>query len=301
MSRLNIFSIKQKMPKNYDLCLVATHVNDVNIHNLVTSVLSNNKQIDIFFIIISQGNPSDFKSTNPLVDIQSISVQNCSLSKARNIGISLLKKSQNIVNHIMFPDDDTTFDATFFENYQSIVRDGVSYIIPIYQRDTLKELYMGYICEEGARVTPKMDSLIGSPNQIIAYPGNEELVYFNEDLGVGAKYGSCEDLDLFIRLDRNGSNYYYTSAIHNFHPGKTQVFKSLSLERLKSRFKNYSAGFCFIIFKYQRYSAIPAYLIRPLGASLIYLFKLNIRFFRAYLYQFFIRIYLLISFNFRRV
>ncbi len=285
---------------DYDLCLIATHVNQLSIGNLIESILVNNNDLRIYFIIISQNSPLKFEGANNLVDIQTVVVANCSLSRARNIGLSLLRESQKVVGHIMFPDDDTSFDSNFFKKFKSVVEHDKSYIMPIFQQGSLDNLYMGFIYREGHIVPQKMKSLIGSPNQIICYLNNKQLIYFNEDLGVGAKFGSCEDLDLFLRLNRNGSHYYYTSIIYNFHPAKVHTFNNLTFSRLISRFKNYSAGFCFIIFKYKFYSAIPEFLIRPLGASLIYLIRFRFTFFFAYLYQFIIRIWLLLNFSFQR-
>jgi glycosyltransferase involved in cell wall biosynthesis len=42
--------------------------------------------------------------------------------------------------------------------------------------------------------------------------------YFDEKMGLGSKFGSCEEIDLIARLLHNGRKGFYTSKFYIFHP-----------------------------------------------------------------------------------
>lgn len=275
--------------RTFDLVFVTTHINNEKIEKLLDSVVLNNSHLFIMFVVVSQDVQLSYFNKNRLVDLHIIKERKSSLSKARNIGLAYLEKHKVIAEHIMFPDDDTTYDLCFFRDYRSVVRKDKNYLLPIFIENS-NRLYKGRLYIEGAKVPLMMTSLVGSPNQLIAYLNNSEKIRFNEELGVGCKYGSCEDYDLFLRLSKSDMPYYYSSKIYNFHPAKTVAIENMSFEGIKDRFKKYSSGFCYIILKYGHYSQIPSFLIRPLAAAMIYAFKLNTKLSVAYIYQFFERI-----------
>jgi len=66
---------------------------------------------------------------------------------------------------------------------------------------------------------------------------------FDENLGVGALYGSCEDADFLYRIINSGAVGIYTPAIEVWHPEPD--FSNISL----SKVENYAAGFGYFIMK----------------------------------------------------
>lgn len=279
----------------YDLILITTHQDDIHIVDLIKSVNDNMKSNSVLLLIVSQECDIAFNSTTNFLDIRFIKETKMSLSKARNIALNHLKEYAVSAEYIMFPDDDTTFDESFFINFPTILNSNKCYIIPIYNVGT-KELYLGKKTNDREIITAKNHQLIGSPNQILLYNDLKEDLFFNENLGIGAKYGSCEDFDLFLRLDQKGVLFVFENSLYNYHPKKVFAYKDISLSTIVRRFKNYSSGFAFVIFKYRLFFLIPEYLIRTLGAFIVFIFKFQLKLSVAYLIQFFIRIYLLIHF-----
>lgn len=283
----------------FDLTMVVTYQNQNQIQNFLTTI-KRNSNIKLFVVLINQEtafklNKNDFNNSFITIDIKKIG-----LSKARNIGIEYLKENCIKSEYIMFPDDDSTFDDSFFLNFSKIISTKKNYLTPIYIEGT-KNLYLGKKFEEGKQVNENNHSLIGSPNQIINFERNKKYIFFDEQLGVGTELGSCEDYDLFVRLCRNGNPYYFTSKLYSYHPPKINAYKGKTLNFILQRFKSYSKGFCFIIYKYQKFRFIPNYLFRSFIASVYYLIKLDFKLFLAYLVQFLLRLMLIIRFTFQRV
>jgi len=277
--------------RNYSLIMITTHQNDVAISDLLKSVDENSKDLSILIVIVSQGIKVNFSIKNSLLNLIFIDEAKISLSKARNIALNYVSQNNLSADYIMFPDDDSSFDAVFFENFKSIQSLGSNYITPIYNTGT-KDVYLGKKPNDTV-VSIRDYNMVGSPNQIIQYSKFKDFIYFDEELGVGAKYGSSEDLDLFIRLNLAGAKFIYTDRIYTYHPKKTDVYKHKSLKEIVSRFRNYSSGFALLIFRYRLYSFIPTYIFRTFAAFLVFAVKLNFKLSLAYLIQFFVRIQLL--------
>jgi len=275
--------------------MIATNQDNLNIYNLIKSIDYNVKTNKHLLIIINQGTELILNFSNPYLTIKTIQETKISLSKARNIALKYLLENSISSEYIMFPDDDSSFDSVFFENFQAILGSKKNYITPIFATGS-KELYFGEKTEENTIITAKDHQLIGSPNQIICYNRLKNTLSFNEDLGVGAKYGSCEDFDLFIRLNILGEKFVFTNQLYNYHPRKVAAYKDVQLQTIVKRFKNYSSGFAFVIFKYKLFNLIPEYLIRTIGACVIFALKFQLKLSMAYFLQFFIRIRLLINF-----
>ncbi len=283
--------------KDFNLIMVTTHQDDLNIFKLLDSIDNNVKNIRVLLVVVSQECKTIYKSKNPLLDIAFIDEVKMGLSKARNIALKYLLQNSFSAEYIMFPDDDSSFDQDFFINFSTILNSNKCYITPIYNRGT-KDLYFGKKTKENKLIKPIDHQLIGSPNQIILYNLLKQDIVFNEELGVGAQYGSSEDLDLFLNLYLKGNSFVFTNKLYNFHPKKVAAYKNVQLRDIIRRFRNYSSGFAFVIFKYKYFKLIPEYLIRTLVAFVVFAIKFNFKLSLAYLVQFFLRIQLLIHFFF---
>ena len=283
---------------NYNLIFVTTCVNNDHIGNLINSIASKS-EVKLLVVVVNQGGfKLDF--TNCSFDIEVLKTnQTVSLSKARNIALKHLAEHNVDSEYIMFPDDDTTFDDLFFSNLPSIYESGSCFITPIFVEGS-KKYYLGKPLEENLRINRGQHSLVGSPNQIILYRRFKEYVYFNEELGVGAKYGSSEDLDIFLRLNKAGAVYKFTNKLYSYHPDKTSKY-NIPLSKLLKRFLGYGKGFAFIIFKYNFYHLIPLFLVKPVGASVIFMLRGRFKLATAYAALFFIRVYLIFLFAFKKM
>lgn len=278
---------------SFKLVMVTTHQDDLNIFKLIDSIDINIKNIAVLLVVVSQECEINYTSKSPLLSIVFINEIKMGLSKARNVALKYLLDNFISAEYIMFPDDDSSFDAIFFDNFSTILGSNKCYIGPIYNERT-KDLYLGKSLEEGSWINEDKHSSIGSPNQIILYEKFKDHIFFNEQLGVGGKFGSCEDYDNFIRLNRIGATFFYISRIYSFHPAKSTK-NLMSLKDTKKRYKSYSPGFVYIIKKYKKYKFIPIFLLRPLGGSFIKIFELDFKMANVYFSVFFFRMELLIK------
>ena len=176
----------------------------------------------------------------------------------------------------MFPYDDTIFDLYFFLNFKKAKITYTCFITPIYNEGS-KVLYIGSLNKYEFKMKISDLSLVGSPNQIILYNKLKNELFFDESLGLGAKYGSSEDMDFYIRLLIKGEVFIYTNKLYTFHPKKVSNYYGKSLMDIIRRFRNYSYGYAFLITKYNLNFLIPNYLFRTLAASLYFLFKLKFK------------------------
>jgi hypothetical protein len=279
--------------------MVTTHQDDVHILKLIDSISDNIVKTNVLLLVVSQECEMNYVSQSPFLSIIFINELKMGLSKARNIALKYLLDNILSAEYIMFPDDDSSFDSVFFDNFSSILGSNKCYITPIYNEGT-NDLYLGRRTPNGQSITPSNHQLIGSPNQIILYDKLRDKIFFNEELGVGALYGSSEDLDLFIKLVNSGEQFTFINNIYSYHPKKVAAYKQTTFKKIIIRFKSYSTGFAYVIFKYRLFSLVPEYLTRTFGGFIVFLSKLQFRLAVAYFFQFFIRVKILFVFLFNK-
>lgn len=284
---------------NYNLILITTHQDNLHVLKLIDSIDSNIINIKTLLVVVSQECKIVYETKNPLLTIVFINELKMGLSKARNIALEYLSNNTISAEYIMFPDDDSSFDENFFLHFPTVLNTNKSYITPIYNEGR-KDLYFGKQTPNNKIITPSDHQLIGSPNQIILYDKLKKQIFFNEKLGVGALYGSSEDMDLFIKIFKQGEQFVFTNDIYSYHPKKVAAYKNTEFKKIIKRFESYSSGFAYVIFKYRLFSFIPEYLLRTFGAFIVFLLKFQFKLAFAYLLQFFIRIKILLTFLFNR-
>ena len=284
---------------NYDLILVTTHQDEFNIYNLIASIDDNIENINVLLIVLSQESKIVYVPINPLLSIVFIEESKMGLSKARNIAIHYLL-NQYSSDYIMFPDDDTLFDKHFFVNFKEVTAKRCCLITPIFNTGS-NELYIGSTNQIDFEMKVSDLKLVGSPNQILLYDKLKSHLFFDECLGLGAKYGSSEDMDLFLRLISQGVKFIYTNELYTYHPKKTANYDGKSFVYLITRFNNYSAGYAYLIYKHNLYYFFPNYLFRTIAATIYFLFKFNFKLSLAYFFQFFLRLHKLIFLGLRKI
>jgi len=93
---------------------------------------------------------------------------------------------------------------------------------------------------------------------------------FDETLGVNARFGSCEETDLAIRVLQSGAKGYYDYSLRVIHPDK-----ALTLSSVKRAFA-YGTGLGYVLRKHRVNPRIVAnFLIRPAGGVVVSLLKRN--------------------------
>src|SRR5665647_3322902 len=272
-----------------DLVFISTFIDKQNIDSLINTVIINNQGLSVFFIIINQTKSEVAFPFSSLVDFHQINTERLSLSKARNTAINYLIKNKIDFEHVMYPDDDTTFSDTFFTQYKEHIKADKNYLIDVYCAGS-KKLFKQINHKNGDVLYGiNYDSAI-SVNMIINYKTFFSVGMFDERIGVGAKYGAGEDADYFIRacnVSRHG--FIYTNLIYNFHPSSTNKFSKLKLKQTINNYINYGNGAIFMLCKHKMYFEALKTCFRSLGGAVVYFCKFNLKLTIAYSLAFFSR------------
>ncbi|WP_462164561.1 glycosyltransferase family 2 protein [Pseudoalteromonas xiamenensis] len=213
----------------------------------------------------------NFESEN--LEIIHKKISKSSLSKARNIAVSLGLKS----DYIAFPDDDCWYkDSILSDVYEKFTSDTSLDVVctNVYDPDT-KRYY-------GDR--PVVNNVDVSFKNIFKYPISvgifmKKSVFvatggrFDERFGVGAKFGSGEETLLIAQVISSGAKIQYFGEVKVFHPVLDSAFYDIS--------KSYSYGVGFgklnqEFFKSGNYSVLPYFIYviyRTIGGCLTSLFN----------------------------
>ncbi len=155
----------------------------------------------------------DFSNT---LNIKYIKIQPSSLSVARN---QVLKYSSGDI--ICFPDDDCWYHEKF-----------LSKLIEYFKKTPTAPMWLCNIKDPfnnkcyGKRPEKKQflnnKNIYYLPSSVNIFINlnivNKSDIFFNEYLGVGAKWGAGEDVELSFRIYKKYSNCYYDGTIHVYHP-----------------------------------------------------------------------------------
>lgn len=262
---------------HYDIIMVTTFVDDDYIDGLLRSVIENNHTLDVMLVVVDQmGGPALRKSDNLKVHIECLRVEGpLALSRARNVALEYITRSGIKASHIMFPDDDVTFDRQFFDHLKNIVRPDMSYMIVIYNEGT-NDYFKPIPAKDGKRLKPKHFEYSSSVNMIITQDACDKAGGFDEMLGVGAQYGSSEDADFFIRISKYAP-FVFTNKLYVFHPSKKSLFAEIPFKALIKKYTSYSKGHIYLVYRHHMYWLAPKSVVRAIGASIHFLLRLQLK------------------------
>lgn len=162
------------------------------------------------------------------------------LSYNRNL---LINKTRDVPGIIAFPDDDCTYYPDTLKKVEFFFEQNphVDVVIGcIYDRENKKFYFKPW---------PKKKKKINKLNvyfmasSITIFVRQPLDVSFDELMGAGSIYGSCEDPDFLYKLLKLGKTIAYDPSIQVWHPEPD--FSSISLEKTYS----YSKGFGYFIRK----------------------------------------------------
>ena len=210
-----------------------------------------------------------------------------SLSYARNIALRYICENDIMFNYIMFPDDDSSFDSAFFENYGKFVNGNT--VIDVYCKNE-KILFKPNNYDGGMLLMKGNYDAAMSVNMIIQRDTVNNVGLFDERMGVGSKYGSCEDSDYFIRCcEYSKHGFLYEKNLWNFHPKADDKYKNMRLSTLMRRYKNYGKGIIFLFDKHNMHVDAVKCVFSALAGSLFSLLRLNFKLAIARIFAFFVR------------
>jgi len=153
------------------------------------------------------------------------------LSLNRNIGINQLKS-----NIYTFLDSDCEIDSTYFENFLSSFEEKNNNCM-IYGSIKSTENKNINVFKKWPIQSKKFnifEKWIYSTSVNIIYIGKP--IYFDEHLGLGTYFGSCEDIDYALRFDKES---FFNSNLHIYHP--SQTFEDINTQKVISYSRGYGA------------------------------------------------------------
>jgi len=208
---------------------------------VIESVKNSNCDISKIEIIIVDQNEKCFLNKE-LLEFKGLNIKHIhsdikGLSYNRNIGLK-----HAVGDIICFPDDDCKFyENTLNEVSNILSNSNIDFCMgQIYDRETKKDIIKKWSKKE-LKVNRFNSYFINS--SITMFIKKQFILDFDEKLGVGAKFGSCEDADFIYRILENKANGIYTPKIELWHPEPN--YQEISLEKVK----NYASGFGYFIRK----------------------------------------------------
>lgn len=262
-----------QLPK-YDLIFISTCTTLDYVHDLLSSIANNNNCLNVCVIILFQGGlKMDIINNTPNTTFVNLKCDEFySLSEARNRVIQYVRKQNIVASYVMFPDDDSTFGEDFFDNFNHEVHSNT--LISVYCTGT-KNLYKKM---PSLNYMEQTDNYLNamSVNMIIQYEHFMEIGFFDEKMGVGAKYGAGEDGDFFLRICEKFGPFSFNQHLCTFHPASNVKFASMSLKNLILRYKKYGEGVICLLCKHRKYrQAFGCIIMGMLGAFKALLIDLN--------------------------
>lgn len=246
--------------------------------NCIDSIF-NQKYKNYEIIIIDQ---SDNLLTKNIINDYKKNAQNLSIVYKKNLrkGLSLARNEGIKIStgeFICFLDDDAEYRDDFLQRAYEILIENKDIVIlsgKILDKKTKIPFLSGMNDNNFKRLNSKnlftkfsSSSLIISMNVIKSEHG------FDENLGVGSKFGSAEESDLILRINYIDNNIFYFSTLIVYHPyvdtreiGSTKAF-------------NYGKGLGALckkhVFKYNNHELMKTFIIsviRNFGGIVIYAF-----------------------------
>lgn len=221
--------------------IIATLGRKKELLELIESIKNSDYETNNLEIIIVDQNEKGFLDKE-LSKFENLNIKHIhsdikGLSYNRNIGLSYA--SGDI---ICFPDDDCKFyENTLNEVSNILLSSNIDFCMgQIYDRETKKDVIKKWSKKE-FKVNRFNSYFINS--SITMFIKKEYILNFDENLGVGARFGSCEDADLIYRILENKAEGIYTPKIELWHPEPN--YQEISLEKVK----NYASGFGYFVRK----------------------------------------------------
>ncbi len=237
------------MSKTAAILMLATGRDRHLLEKLQQSIAGNTAGQPVHLLIVNQGPSYRFESSDPLLSISTLNHgDQLSLSAARNLGLDYAGQHQLQARHLMFPDDDSTFDRSFFEAYQKITTAGQAYLGRVVGEEDGRD-YKKYPRQEQLRGKEELLAFVASVSLIIPLPVVKAVGHFDEKLGAGARWASSEDLDYYLRCCQH-SDFIYRRELRNFHPSRFGKYDNMDTQALKKRFASYTDGYLYVMFRH---------------------------------------------------
>ena len=228
------------MPNNMFLSIIVTTIDRIKqIKGLIQSIEEQKFNHGTIQIIIIDQSRINLKEVIKCYkhEVVYIKTNKISLSKARNLGLTY-----STGKIVCFPDDDCVYEKGIFNRLYKIIHSQGKGKISFWQFPifSIDDKYT-HVARKWNKDPSRIGLFLMLKNTASAgiFIKSRDIIHqFSEDLGVGAKYSSCEDL-IFIWdniINRDGIHGYYVGASEKYiyHPENNYIDISKQ--------KNYNRG-----------------------------------------------------------
>lgn len=161
------------------------------------------------------------------------------LSRARNAGLALASG-----RYFALIDDDAGYDENYLLNAHKLLENDSKtilsgYIYNNFQKKVMKE----YLTTKNGSVMSVRKIMRMAPSPALIYPMEiyRQGIKFDEEFGVGAKYGACEETDVILTALDSGYRVRYCADMIVEHPTIVHSFEVENTTSLKKK-ENYAYG-----------------------------------------------------------
>ena len=149
-----------------------------------------------------------------LLNIRYVHALKQGLSHSRNLGLSIASGSI-----VCFGDDDCTYDSDVFAHVKQVLGEGRYDFVSGGVYDPISgqlTRYTRFPIETDLDYS-KLPGRITSISLFVRISGISRDLRFDERLGLGAEFESCEEIDYAVRLLKSGATARYIPSLKVFH------------------------------------------------------------------------------------
>lgn len=199
------------------------------------------------------------------------------LSKARNLG---LKSAKGRI--VSFPDDDCLYTEDLLLNINNFFnRNKDIDLLAIDTRDTITLEKLPYTKKVSGDFEIKKDNIFKTITSISIFCKNHGTFFFDEKLGLGTKFPSCEEFDFVTAYLKHNKRCFFTDRFYVLHANHTDLNNDVLIKKIKKHALGHGAYFkkhLHFIFPTVFYNM----LISPIGGFLLGLITFNFNKSRIY-------------------
>lgn len=227
------------------------------------------KGFELIMIDQSDGERVKKLLENVTFSYQYLKIERCSLSKARNIGLSMANSE-----YLAFPDDDCWYPCNLLKNIQKILSKGTVQCVccNVYDPDSAS-----FFIKRQAKYNITKINELNAIKYLVSvgiFCKRVPRLYFDEELGTGSKWGAGEESDYILKLLKYGFTIKYYKNILVYHPYVNNVTR----KQIDKAYK-YGQGYGALIrksFQRKQFMTIIEYiitLVRAIGGWMFYSLK----------------------------
>tara|TARA_B110000908_G_C10221327_1_gene435505 strand:+ start:99 stop:959 length:861 start_codon:yes stop_codon:yes gene_type:complete len=222
---------------SFDLSfIVATYRREFELSKLLKSIKSIETKFSYEIIVIDQDDSFKVKDLCQKFNAKYTYSKKIGLSISRNVGIKL-----STGTFIALMDDDAILPKNYFINLNELILQNFSVfsgrIMTIENKTKSFSRYQG---DRKLKVNYTNFDTILSTSLVFKKEIVNSVGFFDENFGVGAKYGASEETDFVLRILKENIEIFYYPSLIVLHPSEKLSKKSLNDIWTKSW--NYSLG-----------------------------------------------------------